>query len=73
MEDKINDGGDAFPCTGNPEHDQFMRGMSLRDWFAGMVVAELTRELHSNMVFDAQSAADRAYAVADAMLKARSQ
>lgn len=32
------DGGDAFPCAGNPEYDQFMPGMSLRDWFAGMAL-----------------------------------
>ena len=40
MTDKINDGGPAFPMTGegygDPRYSQY--GMTLRDWFAGMVL-----------------------------------
>ena len=39
-----DDGGPAFPMQGNPE-DRYAGylGMSLRDWFAGMALAESIR------------------------------
>lgn len=57
------DGGPAFPHTWRDDHGE---GMSLRDWFAGQALAGI----------NANTAADAAalcYAIADAMLAARSK
>jgi hypothetical protein len=56
--DTKDDGGPAFPALTHP-------GMSLRDWFAGQVLA-------SPIDDDADAdLARRCYAIADAMLAAR--
>lgn len=68
---KKNDGGPAFPTMNSP-------GMSLRDWFAGMAMmgmaaspGSLTKDFKGPDIFIA--AAQTAYRVADAMLKAREE
>lgn len=72
---KINDGGPAYPAQplgsdGLP-YMEASRGMSLRDWFAGQALAESTREIWSEHRYEHVAA--RAYAIADAMLKAREE
>lgn len=63
---KIDNGGPAFPAEDN---SRYHLGMTLRDYFAtkamqGMLACEMLRATE-------QEFADRAYKVADAMLKAR--
>lgn len=73
----MNDGGPAFPqghmdgpCV-NPE------GMSLRDWFAGQVLAGMAASSTWSGNFDCdnpvylEAVSEVAYTAADAMLKAR--
>lgn len=67
-----DDGGDAFPCTGNPEHDQYMPGMSKRDWFAGMALQGMLANCADERGFD-KGFSEVAYCHADAMLKARGE
>lgn len=71
-----NDGGPAFPRTGegfgNPRYDE--PGMSLRDWFAGQALAAYishlgAQSLHASCYTD--ECASEAYAFADAMLAER--
>ena len=67
MAEKINDGGPVFPC----EIGTTSKGMTLRDHFAGkamqgMLACEMLRATE-------QEFAERAYKLADAMLKARWQ
>lgn len=79
-ETNLNDGGPAFPSDvrdidgAMPGHDPVCtgqhRGMSLRDWFAGMAMSGGMAD--SSYVADAHSRAMTAYEVADAMLIARS-
>lgn len=69
-----NDGGPAFPWReedGAGGYNQHV-GMSLRDWFAGQALEGILAEFfhHEN---EAQSAAIRAYAMADAMLAERAK
>lgn len=67
-----NDGGPAFPGHGRyTEHGDYqpvthIAGMSLRDWFAGQVVAG-----HVASTQYPEKLAKWAYDIADAMLKAR--
>ena len=83
MADKIDDGGPAFPTLSPPMsciHDGVVEidagsermppGMSLRDWFAGcsLYIASFNFE---RLPTSAPLVADRAYAIADAMLAAR--
>lgn len=61
-------GGAAFPvpATDIPNAPEGEHGMTLRDWFAGQALAALPLgEMHVG------DAADDAYEIADAMLKAR--
>lgn len=77
---EIDDGGPAFPMQVNDLVGSFEGGpgMSLRDYFAAAALTAAV-ELASNMseMLDGKSrevwAADKAYAVADAMLLARSR
>lgn len=83
---KFNDGGQAFPVVGegcgNPHYH--ISGMTLRDWFAGQAVSGLSVGLVGELTIGGRSEvsayahgpcdkvlADRAYAVADALLAAR--
>ena len=77
-ENKIEDGGPAFPfgqvseTTGQPINGFFNPGMSLRDWFAGQVVAGLC----ANSRLEQSKCASLvlgAYEYADAMLAQRSK
>jgi hypothetical protein len=72
-----NTGGPAFPCTGRENTigrlvhpDQ--QGMSLRDYIAAKVVANLAA-MDSRREFGIESDAYLAYRVADAMLEARKE
>lgn len=59
-----NDGGQAFPMH---ERDDALRGMSLRDWFAGQALAICQDHIrHANKAVEA-------YEIADAMLAARNE
>ena len=62
----INDGGPAFPRTGWPNET----GMTLRDYFAAKAMQAL---IPSGQSIDTMKYAESAYALADAMLKARSE
>lgn len=75
----MNDGGPAFPNiesdeSGAPIYTQ-AKGMSLRDWFAGQVLAGqwTLRESEAAHVSQptARDMASSAYRIADAMLEAR--
>lgn len=65
--DKINDGGPAFP-TSNAQAE----GMTLRDYFAAKAMGALvgTEMFTEGQLMD-HEVAGHAYAMADAMLKAR--
>jgi hypothetical protein len=83
MADKIEDGGPAFP-TINGYVDSFgsvkqkSEGLSLRDYFAGKAMSwALSKDYgndwgHSGKQHAPRAAAN-AYAIADAMLKARKE
>lgn len=61
---KQNDGGPAFP---EPVMDfSQYRGMTLRDYFAAKALQAIADPCHSPELF-----ANRAYEIADAMLRAR--
>ena len=64
---KIDDGGPAFPVP-NSVNANIVRGMTLRDWFAGQALAAIiANEVNASANGDAADA----YMYADAMLKAR--
>ena len=63
-----DDGGPAFPCEGGMDSGLYSDpGMSLRDWFAGQVLAHGSIGPHVGVI------AKKAYEVADAMLAERSK
>lgn len=71
----IKDGGPAFPGgmnwhpkSGDPAHQT---GMTLRDWFAGQALSN-PRTFPADWMCT-QDIADQAYAIADAMISARSK
>lgn len=75
MTDPIKDGGPAFPVPDREASDQGVRGMSLRDWFAGQAVAGLIASdapvpgvAKGRM---AELLAVTAYRIADEMIEAR--
>lgn len=63
-----NDGGQAFPMY---EKRDALRGMSLRDWFAGQAVSGLYAD--HQYAGSHMEAAKCCYALADAMLAARNE
>ncbi len=79
-------GGPAFPQNtkimlpaGQEVHQGFMGGMTLRDYFAAKALQGMLSD-HTNQMGEdedwngfCQSNAESAYAMADAMLKAREQ
>ena len=69
---KIKDGGAAFPIPNDERPGSYPAepGMSLRDWFAGQVLASAGALPMGGR--DCQHRAKLAYAQADAMLAARS-
>ena len=73
MNTPINDGGPAFPVTGcvHP-NDNAIVGMTLRDYFAGQVMAgALQNYTTAKCRYTEREVASRAYRYADAMLFAR--
>jgi hypothetical protein len=70
MSDWRDNGGRAFPTKDGGGHHH--GGMSLRDWFAGQVMAEMIRlSTDSDGGWNAENVAYGCYNLADAMLKAR--
>ena len=65
-----HDGGPAFPRNGQ-SHLDTKDGMSLRDWFAGQVIASVKAWHPADK--QGKPAAVIAYEIADAMLAARSE
>jgi hypothetical protein len=70
----INTGGPAFPIDAHESADRCIyTGMTLRDYFAIKALQGiLTATLTPSTVWSQDAAAETAYNVADAMLKARS-
>lgn len=67
----------AFPCAafGPAGDDIHQRGMSMRDWFAGMALQGFT-SFHGARNYTSGSIdeyAEEAFSLADAMMKARIQ
>jgi hypothetical protein len=76
MKDTIKDGGPAFPTT--PENyfdmDPYGIGLSMRDYFAAKAMQGLVAasgDSTGNVDYNDDYLAKSAYAMADAMLKAR--
>lgn len=72
----INEGGSAFPLSREQEQEGwFEKGMSLRDYFAGQVVAAVLAGAATIPVSHTSPTltdiAEKSYLLADAMLKAR--
>ena len=63
----MNTGGPAFP-TGTA-----FQGMTLRDYLAAKAMQAMIASPHMPSAFDMQPVAEKAYIIADAMLKAREQ
>ena len=62
----------AFPYSGVGDELNYSKGMTLRDYFAAKAMQGiLTATLTPNTVWSQDEAAETAYNVADAMLKAR--
>ena len=78
MSEKIETGGPAFPCHADiiPSKDRDYAGMTLRDYFAAKAMQAFIRGAN-NVMFGVSypdnnmNYALAAYAMADAMLKAR--
>ena len=78
MEEKIETGGPAFPCHADiiPSKDRDYAGMALRDYFAAKAMQAFIRGAN-NVMFGVSDPDNNmnyalaAYAMADAMLKAR--
>jgi len=75
MSKKINDGGFAFPRAGDEEHYP-TDSMSLRDWFAGQIIAGMAASdcrFFGGAKAEAEQTASRAYLFADAMIAQRAK
>jgi hypothetical protein len=73
---QINDGGPAFPyderCQRSGEICGQFKGMTLRDWFAGMALQGIVANPDFKVAFCSPlNDAKNCYALADAMLAAR--
>ena len=71
-----NTGGPAFPCDRILQEGQVIcsDGMTLRDYFAAKAMQGITPSFaNANILNVAEVISDKAYALADAMLKAREQ
>ena len=66
-----NDGGPAFPRPGVPHISSPEKGMSLRDWFAGMALQGMMANPAIGFSLSATQSALTAFSQADAMLAAR--
>lgn len=72
MTNNKNDGGAAFPGGDSEAGEPYYKGMSLRDWFAGMAMMGFAAS-PSNKVgqWTPEEVAGDAYGYADAMLAER--
>ncbi len=73
---KIDDGGPAFPLSRESSISKNYEGMTLRDYFAakslqGWMASYGPDDKHPVSTGDAYYVAQRAYAMADAMLRVR--
>ena len=75
---RLNDGGAAFPTpeiieerVGGVRVHHAHKGMSLRDWFAGMAMQGIISSIYFTPQVTFEECAGRAYGTADAMLAAR--
>ena len=66
------EGGAAFPHVAADGHHDYRPGMSLRDWFAGQVVASAASIYGFNDA-GALELSRHAYRVADAMIRERNR
>lgn len=75
-----NTGGPAFPVADpfavkcpptDAEALRLQQGMTLRDYFAAKAMQAMIASPHMPAAFDMQPVAEKAYIIADAMLKAR--
>ena len=74
MSKQINDGGPAFPLQSiGPEFPPGYTGMRLRDYFAASALAGMELTVENDMGrgfwYSPSIIADRAYAIADEMIK----
>ena len=67
----MNTGGPAFPPMHDPEHHA--SGMTLRDYFAAKAMQGFFERLRATQYVPHDQVAHDAYAMADAMLKARKE
>lgn len=72
----INDGGPAFPRDTKWNLDGSVsqsgsKGMSLRDWFAGMALSGILNNSNAFANMGDKDVAENCYRAADAMLAAR--
>ena len=75
MSNEINDGGPAFPVSLPGWGDNGASGMTLRDYFAAKALPAITAGGTTGWAgkSDATTLAERAYAIADAMLAERAK
>ena len=77
MSNQINDGGPAFPCPPSQHSNGFYstgNGMSLRDYFAAAALSSMDAIRELSILEPGKEntqMAQRAYRIADAMIKAR--
>ncbi len=77
MSDERDDGGPAFPhrWTAVDGAPMGVRGMSLRDYFAGQVLPSVFESANrsNRELATTDKVAEKAYQIADAMLKAKEE
>lgn len=79
----IDDGGPAYPgslCANcnDPVEGEYVEGMTLRDWFAGMAMQGLCANKHTfwdsiTLQGSPLRVAEQSFIIADAMIKERKQ
>jgi hypothetical protein len=67
----INTGGPAYPAPTTKPLENYYPGISIRDYFAAKAMQGLLAGITPTTVWSHDEAAETAYNVADAMLKAR--
>ena len=71
-ENKINDGGPAFPCN-SPDGLETYKGMTLRDWLAGMFCGHVAHDWSESDQKHKITIAANSYEFADAMIAERNK
>jgi hypothetical protein len=67
MNNKINDGGPAFPA----DFQLYSTGMTLRDYFAASALNGLIASVQPGQIWSCEEIGVTCYRMADAMIKAR--